>query len=86
MKNLKLISLAVVCVGLSSQAQTAPKLISAMGNAATTYSLFIVDSAKAVKDGFTVPQVQTALQTELDLNTTAPTYKIVFETIDSQEA
>jgi hypothetical protein len=72
MKNLKLVSLAVVCAGLSSQAQAAPILISAMGNAATTYSLFIVDSAKAVKDGFTVAEVQFALQTELDLNTTAP--------------
>jgi hypothetical protein len=72
MKNLKLVSLAVVCAGLSCQAQAAPNLISAMGNGATTYSLFIVDSAKALKDGFTVPQVQTALQTELNLNTTAP--------------
>jgi len=72
MKNLKLIGLAVVCAGLSSQAQAAPKLISAMGNAATTYSMFIVDSAKTLKAGFTVTQVQTALQTELNLNTSAP--------------
>ena len=72
MKNLKLISLAVVCAGLSSQAQAAPTLISAMGNGATTYSMFVVDVAKALKNGFTVAQAQIALQTELDLNTTAP--------------
>ena len=72
MKNLKLIGLAVVCAGLSSQAQAAPNLISAMGNGATTYSMFVVDVAKALKAGFSVAQAQSALQTELDLNTTAP--------------
>jgi hypothetical protein len=72
MKHLKLISLAVVCAGLSSQVQATPKLISAMGNGATTYSLFIVDTAKALKNGFTVVQAQTALQTELNLNTSQP--------------
>jgi hypothetical protein len=72
MKNLKLISLAVVCVGLSSQVQAAPKLISAMGNGATTYSLFIVDNAKTLKAGLTVIQAQTALQADLNLNTSSP--------------
>ncbi len=72
MKNLKLISLAVVCVGLSSQAQAAPKLISVMGNGVTTYSMFIVDSAKTLKAGLSVIQAQTALQADLNLNTSSP--------------
>ena len=72
MKKLKCISLAILCAGLSSQGLAAPKLISAMGTAATTYSMFIVDTARAFKAGYTIPQAQTALQTELDLNTTAP--------------
>ena len=82
MKNLKRISLAVLCAGLSYQVQAAPKLISAMGKAATTYSLFVVDTAKTLKAGFTVAQAQTALQTELDLNTIAPKLTACFVTGD----
>ncbi|MCX7100015.1 MAG: hypothetical protein NTX38_00595 [Methylobacter sp.] len=69
MKKIKLISLAVVCAGLSSQVQAAPKLIPTMGSAATTYSFFTIQSPPA---GVSALTVQTMLQGELDVSTALP--------------
>jgi hypothetical protein len=64
MKILKLFALPVVCLWLGSPAQAAPKVISSMAGAATTYSFFQVDTNKL--KGQTVAGVQAALQLQLD--------------------
>ena len=64
MKILKLFALPVVCLWLGSPAQAAPRVISAMAGAATTYSFFNVDANKL--KGRTVAEVQNALQLQLD--------------------
>jgi hypothetical protein len=64
MKIIKFFALPVLYVCLGSPVQAAPKVISAMVGAATTYSFFQVDTNKL--KGRTVTDVQAALQLQLD--------------------
>jgi hypothetical protein len=65
MNTIKYLAGIFVLIGISSPSQAAPKMISSMTNAATTYSFFTVD-AKKISGGRTVLQVQNELQQQLD--------------------
>lgn len=72
MNHIKYLAGIVILIGVASPAQAAPRAISTMGAAATTYSFFIVDNRK-ISGGRTVAQVQNELQQQLDTNNTGLT-------------
>ena len=79
MNKIKLVSLAVICAGLSSQLQASPTLISAMRTGATTYSFFISQSAPV---GVTALTVRNLLQAELTNSLILPTLTACWVTGD----
>ncbi|MFI3184707.1 MAG: hypothetical protein QX198_01865 [Methylococcaceae bacterium] len=84
MKKLKRLSLAVVCAGLSLPAQASPKLISAMGAGATTYSFFTLQ-ARALPLGVIASTVQNLLQAELTRSPILPALTACWVTGDLNE-
>ena len=69
MKTLKLTGLALVCAGLATTADAAPKAILAMDSPATTYSFFTVQTLPA---GVTQLTVRNMVQSELNASTALP--------------